>query len=210
MAKKTLDTLLNEFTEAWNAGERPRVDDYVARAPAAERDELAGLIGAFLELAPTPEYTKEQLREIQRDPLVQQVGNLLDSRSGLWPTLLPRLRAGVKLTRDQLVQALARAVGVQGREAKVKEYYHQMETGQLDPRGVSRRVLEALAGIYKVNVSEIEEAGDFSIEGRPKLASAYFRSYSAAEMAREGVDFDADAAPPAELDEVDRLFIGGR
>ena len=37
------------------------------------------------------------------------------------------------------MQALALALGVQNREPKVKDYYHQMETGQLDP-GVPDRL----------------------------------------------------------------------
>src|SRR3954452_77227 len=125
MTKKTLDIIMNEFAEAWNSGQRPRVDDYVAQAPEAERDELAGLIGAFLQLAPTPPYTKEQLDELRADPMGEQIGDLVDSRSGLCPTLLPRLRNRARLTRDQVVAALAGSLGVQGREQKVKEYYHQ-------------------------------------------------------------------------------------
>jgi hypothetical protein len=109
------------------------------------------------------------------------------------------------------VQTLARSLGVQGREQKVKEYYHQMETGQLDPRGVSRRVLESLAGIFKVKVSEIEEAGDFTLEPGPTAATAYFRVHSAAELAdADAVDFAAGAASPPSHDEVDELFLGGR
>src|SRR5438552_2470829 len=57
-----VDRLLNEFVEAWNAGDRPEVDEFVDRAPEAERNELAGLIGAFLEIAPTPPYSPDQLR----------------------------------------------------------------------------------------------------------------------------------------------------
>ena len=46
------DQLLSEFCDAWNAGERPRVDDYLEQAPAGDRDELAALIRTFLEQAP--------------------------------------------------------------------------------------------------------------------------------------------------------------
>jgi transcriptional regulator with XRE-family HTH domain len=210
MANKTLDDLLNEFVDAWNAGGRPRVDDFVSKAPQGQGDELAGLIGAFLELAPTPPYTPEQLRELRADPVVRQVSGLIDSPSGLWPTLLPRLRKRAQLTRDQVVERLAKALGVQGREPRVKEYYHQMESGLLDPQGVSSQVLESLAGIFKVSVGEIEAAGDFPFEPGGPASPAYMRSYSLGEIGgSDGVDFDvASVAPP--LDEVDELFRGGR
>src|SRR5688500_5523012 len=68
MAIEPLDRLLNEFIEAWNAGRRPDVDEYVERAPERERNELAGLIGAFLEIAPTPAYSSVQLEELRNDP----------------------------------------------------------------------------------------------------------------------------------------------
>src|SRR4051812_33965879 len=113
---KTLDTLLNEFTEAWIAGERPRVDDYIERVPIEDRDELAELISAFLELAPDPDYSSEQLAELRADPTVQKIGELFDSKSGLWPALLPRLRARVELTREQVVARLTELLGVPGRE----------------------------------------------------------------------------------------------
>src|SRR5690348_8038114 len=132
MAKTSLDELLNDFTEAWNAGERPRVDDYVARASPGEQDELAGLIRAFLEIAPKPRYTKEQLKEIESDPIVQQIGALVESPAGLWPTLLPRLRNRVKLTREQVVEALAAALGVQNRERKVQLYYQDRKSTRLN------------------------------------------------------------------------------
>jgi hypothetical protein len=210
MANKTLDVLLNEFVDAWNSGDRPQVDDYVSRAPEGQGDELAGLIGAFLEVAPTPPYTPEQLDELRADPTVRQISGLIDSPSGLWPSLLPRLRTRAQLTRDQVVERLAKALGVQGREPKVKDYYHQMESGRLDPQGVSSRVLESLAGIFKVSVGEIEAAGDFPFEPGGATSPAYMRSYSLGEVAAsEGVDFQAGSAG-AQQDEVDELFLGGR
>lgn len=210
---KTLETLLNEFVDDWNAGRRPRVDQFVERAPEDERDELAGLIGAYLEVAPTPPYTSEQLAELGRDPTVEAIAALPEGLSGLWPSLLPRLRKRAKLTREQVVKSLATALGVEGSEAKVKLYYHQMETGTLEPAGVSRRVLEALGRIFAIAPSEIEKAGDFpgfppAAAGMPYLRAGEARQ--AAELARmERIEFAAPA-PPAAEDEVDRLFRGGR
>src|ERR671925_702187 len=116
MATEATDRLLSEFIDAWNAGERPQVDDYVERAPEPERDELAGLIGAFLEVAPTPPYTAEQLGEIRNEPAVQEILKLAERPAGLWSVLLPRLRNRARLTRDQVVGALARALGLEGQE----------------------------------------------------------------------------------------------
>jgi len=209
------DRLLNEFIEAWNAGKRPLVDDYIERAPTAERDELAGLIGAFLEVAPTPPYSDEQLAELRRDPTVKQIAELIDSPSGLWPALLPRLRARAKLTRDQVVTQLAELLGVAGGEKKVKRYYHEMESGTIDPQGVSAKVLAALARILGADARELERAGDFGLAA-PASEALYLRAPEAhglETLARmERVESSGPARPDAakEMDEVDRLFLGGR
>jgi hypothetical protein len=205
----TLDALLNEFAEAWNTGRRPRVDEYLERAPEGKQDELAELIGAFLELAPNPRYSAKQLAELRKDPTVKQIGGLLESKSGLWPSLLPRLRARAKLTRDQVVGRLADLLAVKPLEAKVKEYYHRMETGRLDPQGVSSKVLMSLAEIFGVDVNEIEEAGRFSGLASPGGEPLYARSYEVHELSRQEFAGAAARSPDA-WDEVDELFLGGR
>jgi hypothetical protein len=206
----TPEELLSNFIDAWNAGERPRVPEYLAKAPAADREELAALIRTFLEQAPTPDYSPEKLAAIASEPAVKELSGLIESQSGFWPSLLPRLRRRSKLTRDQVVAQLAGLLGLEGREPRIHPYYHQMETGTIDPRGVSRRVLEGLAKVFKVDVKQIEEAGDFTLMP-PSGAPAYLRSYKAREvMGAEAVDFNAPASPGAPMDEVDQLFLGGR
>jgi hypothetical protein len=210
------DPLIEEFIVAWNAGKRPRVDDYLERAPTGERERLAGLINAFLDQAPTPAFSQKTFDEIKREPTVSELAALVDSKAGFWPSLLPRLRRRAELTRDQVVERLADALGVTGKEAKVKFYYHRMEVGTIEPAGVSRRVLEALSQIFGVKLSEIEEAGDFTGFGPAASAAPYLRAADAREAANlsrmeriEDASLGAPRSGPDE-DEVDRLFLGGR
>jgi hypothetical protein len=218
MATESLDQLLNDFIEAWNAGTRPSVDEYIARAPEAEQTELAGLINSFLEIAPTPDYSAEQLAEIRADPTVKEIAELIESAGGLWPKLLPRLRKRAKLKREEVVASLANTFGLQGREDKIARYYHEMETGLLPSEHVSRKVLSALAGLFKVDVRELEESGSFGIE-MPAVADVlYTRTDDSVHLeALERVEAQSEVrqspgGPPeaTEMDEVDRLFRGGR
>lgn len=201
------DELLEQFISEWNAGQRPRVEDYLERADEGDRGELAGLVNAFLDQAATPQFSPETLAAIQREPAVSELGALADGRAGFWPSLLPRLRRRAQLTRDELVAQLAQRLSLAGREPKVKRYYHQMEAGTLDPEGVSVRVLESLAAVFGVKTEELEEAGSF--EGRTGLSAGpvYARSYNALELRSEHV---AAPASPGDWDEVDELFRGGR
>ena len=48
------DRILSEFIDDWNAGRRPDVDDYLARVPEGERDELADQLMSFLTFGPPP------------------------------------------------------------------------------------------------------------------------------------------------------------
>jgi hypothetical protein len=210
------DQLLSEFIDAWNAGKRPDVSDYVERAPAGERDELAGLINVFLQDAPTPPYSEEALAAIRSDPLVGKLGSLLEVEGAPWPSLLPRLRARARLTRDQVVSQLSALLGVTEREEKVKRYYHQMETGTLDPEGVSGRVLDALAGIFGIGRKEIEKAGDLSAIAAEPALEMQFRATDATlevdAVRAERLEHAAAHSPVPEQgwDEVDHLFLGGR
>ena len=66
-----IERVIGEFADAWTAGRRPDVDDYLARVPEAERDELAFRIGIWLELAPTPDYDEPARAAIAREPVLR-------------------------------------------------------------------------------------------------------------------------------------------
>jgi hypothetical protein len=210
----TADRALNEFVDAWNAGERPRVEQYLERAPEDEREELASLLNAFLEQAPTPNYSEETLEELMQEPAVESAAGLIDSRSGLWQALLPRLRRRAKMKRAEVVMRLAELLEVKGSEGHVGRYYHQMETGNLDSGGVSRKVLEALGEIFGVAPSELEQAADFQGLSREAPAAMYFRTLDVDALTdfatAEHVEYRTRRKSRAEWDEVDRLFLGGR
>ena len=63
------------------------------------------------------------------------------------------------------------ALGVAGREEKVAGYYHEMEHGTLDSRGVSERVLDALGEIYGDQRRELREIGE-PLRAAPPAAAA--------------------------------------
>ena len=52
----SIDRVLSEFIDDWNAGRRPQVDEYLERVPEPERAELADQLMTWLEVAPTPTY----------------------------------------------------------------------------------------------------------------------------------------------------------
>jgi hypothetical protein len=208
-AMSNTDELLSQFIDAWNAGERPRAEDYLDKASDTERTELAEMLHTFLEHAPPPNYSEETFAAIMREPAVLAAANLIDQET--WPGLLPSLRQRAKLKRDEVVARLAEALELAGKEAKVKGYYHQMESGTLDPSGVSRKVIEALGKVFGVDPGKIERAGGFEFSAF-SVAEVHLRADMDDMEKLDRMEHAAMAAPApqVEMDEVDRLFRGGR
>jgi Helix-turn-helix domain len=203
------DRVLSDFIDAWNAGRRPDVDEHLARVEPDRRDELASDIAAFVAFAPTPDYDDAAIAAIRAEPAVASAAAAAQGRGGLWPALLPRLRERAALSTAQLAVALVGALGLPAdREPKARGYLERLEAGELEPRGLSGRLLDALARLLGVPRDDLEAAGAF---GAP--APALFRAEGpAAETLRDDLDVIADAlaAPGAgEWDEVDDLFRGG-
>ena len=204
------ETLLSRFIDAWVAGERPDVDEFLEQAPEAERDQLAGEIQTFLEHAPAPRYSDEVREAIRAEPLTRRLAEM-PAELGLWPALLPSLRKRARLRRDQVVAELATALGVAGAKAKVARYYHGMEAGTLDPRLISQRVLDALAAVLGASAKELAQAGEFEGFGRAAPQGAFGRLASMAAPELDVMEARAEASPSfADWDEVDELFQGGR
>jgi Helix-turn-helix domain len=208
-----LDRILSDFMDAWNAGRRPDVDEYLARAPdGPPRRELAEQITSWLTWAPTPDYDDATYEQIRAEPLVREVVAAVDQTAGLWPALLARLRRRSRMSTAELAGAISGPLGIAGREEKTARYLEDMESGRLDPSGVSRRVLEALARVLGIRDTDLEAAGDLGF--RPTPGPALMRGEpGAAAEATPHLELlaEAMAAPSQEpWDEVDELFRGGR
>ena len=201
---ETTDTLLSAFIDAWIAGERPRLEEYVRRARPAERAALADAIDGFVTLAPAPRYDDDTLEAIRAEAA--------GAASATLPALLTRLRAGAGLTVRELAGRLSQALGVAGREAKLERYVERLERGELDGRRLSQRLLDTLARLLTIDAETLDGA---SLLGDIAPAGIRLRGGDAetAGQVRDKLELLAELmhTPPAdEWDEVDELFLGGR
>src|SRR3954471_20979474 len=133
------DRILSDFIDAWNAGRRPDLDEHLARADDADREQLLADITAFVAFAPTPDYDAAAPPAATRaEPAVAAATAAATTRGGLWPALLPRLRERSALTTAQLAAGLVDALGLPSdRAPKARGYVEQLEAGELEPRGLS-------------------------------------------------------------------------
>jgi hypothetical protein len=181
-----VDELFGEYAAAYSRGERPQAREFLARA-GGEVDELASLIDAFLASAPAPA------------PDEQAVELFEAWQAGESPLL--RLRMAKGLTRDAVVAALARTLGLDVKKKdKVKRYYQELEAGLLEPERVDRRVWDVLA--------ETVGARAVDLAWRPPRlevsATAFVRSSRPMLAAMRAQEPSQDPE-----DEIDRLFRSG-
>jgi len=182
--------LFDEYAVAWRRGERPDARAYMERAGSG-RAELAELIDAFLSRALVPAPDEETVALVEA------------WAAGEPPLLALRVRRGLR--REAVVEALLAALGLaSGKRAKVARYYHELESGLLDPAGVSRSVFEALGETLRARAADLQ-----SWRPRPPeaVAAAFLR---AAEPAAAKPAAPAPAQPKEEWDEIDELFRGAR
>ena len=182
--------LLDEFAARWARGERPDAREYLERA-GERQEELTRLLDRFLSLTPAPKPNDQTL-----------------TLAEAWVAGLPplvELRASQGLKRDAVVDALMKALGLgTAKRDKVRRYYHQLETGLLEPVRVDRRVWEALASALRVRVDDLVGWRAHPAEFEP----AYRASAEVAVSPVAPAAVPADRGPAEESDEVDRLFLG--
>ena len=211
---EAVDRLLGEYIAEHRAGGIADPREYLSRATSEpERVELAALIDGYLARAPRQRWDAESFRGSSAERVADGLERAIAGTAGLWPVELPRLRERARLRRAEVVQRLATALGVAGREEKVAGYYHEMEQGLLPASGVSERVLDALAQIVGTTAEALRRAGEAVSSGPPAEGAG------GPVFARRAVSLE-DAAPPstapaetaereADWDEVDDLFRGG-
>lgn len=210
------DKLLSEYIDAWNAGKRPDVGTFLARAGPDERGALSDDIASFLTWAPTPAYDEATLDAIAAEPIVVEAFAAAREQAGLLPSLLSRARARAALSTRELASGLVRALGLpEGSEPKTEHYLGQMEDGRLDPAGVSLRVLTGIAGVLGLRLDDLENAGalgGWQIQSAQASVAVFRAEEDAADAVREDLEVLADAlsaSAPEPWDEVDELFRGG-
>lgn len=178
--------LFDEYAARHARGERPDAREYLERAGEAA-DELRELLDRFLAASLPAEPTEDEIAAMQA------------WAAGEPPLLELRVRRGLR--REEVVSALVERLDLgEGARAKVASYYHRLETGLLDPRGVNARVFEALGETLKARVE------GFAAWQRPASAapSVYLRADEDVVAARPS----AAAPPEGPRDEVDDLFAG--
>jgi AcrR family transcriptional regulator len=189
-----IELLFEDFAARYSRGEHPDVRDYLERAGDG-RAELASLLDGFLAGAPVQAPSEETLAIF---------AELIPSDRETPPMLALRVRLGLR--RRQVVRQLCMGLGLDASaEERVARYYHELETGLLDPRQVSPRIWHHLATILGGGIRSLMVS---PYEPPPVVVAAYYRKSGDAARAQPSTAPPPSAPQLAEPDEVDRLFTG--
>lgn len=177
--------LFDEYAAAYARGERPSAEGFLERA-GVERNRLAALLDEYLPRAPVPSPSEADERNLTL-VLAEE------------PPLLV-LRRERKLRRRQVVELMRERLALPAELGeKLSLRYHELETGQLEPTRVDRRVWEALGEALHAQVEELVAWA------RPRGSAGPDVAFLRATAARAPVGSSAPSAA-SEPDAVDRLF----
>ena len=171
-----IDAVLAEALEDIKAGRARAVPDYLQLVRRTERAELEELLSIFymheaIAAGPEPVDPSRFERALGVIDRLSASG-----RAGALPAALVELRRARRLRRDDVVAALAERFGVKGAGGeRLRRAYHELETGQLSGRGLSRRLLGALGEIFHVDVEDLAAAATRAPAGSSRSAQVFGR-----------------------------------
>lgn len=134
-----LGELMAQILAALNAGQPTEVDRLLDAA-GDDRNVLLDMVELALSFRGPPDPNATAIAATAALPAFQPRA---------WPELLIAARHAQGLKRGVLVEALAERLHIssaRGRE-RLRERYHEVETGQINPHDVSEALLGALGGL---------------------------------------------------------------
>ncbi|MGH2780141.1 MAG: hypothetical protein ACRDLA_01760 [Thermoleophilaceae bacterium] len=204
-----VDRLFRAFVAEHKAGGPADPLRYLDRAGGVERLELQARIDGYLARAPRRRFDADAYAASRASGVVDTAERVLWGEAGMLPTVLPHLRKEAEITRESLVKRLAERLGVASKEAKVREYYHELEHGLIPSESVSPKVFEALGELLGRSGDWLREQGKTIAGGADPAAGPVFArtAQPAGAPAQRRPD---ERVPEREWDEVDELFLGTR
>lgn len=172
-----IDAVLAEALEDIKQGRARTVPDYLKLVPDADRGRLEELLAVFHSHQAAAEGPDPVDPQRYQDALELVDRVFSEERSkGELSTLLAELRRVRRIPREELLGGLAERFGLAGKDRKrLQRAYHQLETGQIEGRCLSDRLLEALGSILKTDPRDLRSAADRSGKMAPAPAQVFGR-----------------------------------
>jgi transcriptional regulator with XRE-family HTH domain len=204
----SVERVFLEALDDLQSGRAEDVDHYLERVPQSEREQLADLLAMYF--ASRRGVRHGEVSSVVYTRVLATLDRITETAgpSGTLPGLLAELRRTRGLRRSDVTRAVCERLGLADQSvSQLEREYHRLETGQLDGRRLSRRILEALAEIFRIPVDDLAAASRPLATEPPRTGRRFARSAGAFTAAshvpppRSGNNTDPD---------VRALFYGGR
>ncbi len=195
-----LGELMADAVAAFREGRSADVDG-ILDAAGDDRSELLDMVELALALEGPRQPTPERIAAIADDPVFAPRA---------WPQILEEARHAQGLQRATVIERLAHALGLTSpaAQAQLRVRYHELETGQIPPTGVTDALLDAL-GDALGGIRSLLDATRLTPTGPLNPAVSFnrdgFEDLSAIAVEHQLLAFDAPEPTPDEQ-RVDRLF----
>jgi hypothetical protein len=212
------DTFQQAFLAAvddMNAGQLHAPEHYLRTVPTARHGEFTRRLSALMAARgprgaePTSEAFEAALGAVA-------AVRASAGQTGILPGALKQMRKARGIRPRDVVDALAAEyeLGPGGREA-LREYYHQLESGEIVGPNITHRLLRSLADFFQTEFEDFRAAvrpsgGTTGGQARLRLAPAMGRSASdEARPASSGRGESRAVGPDPDVELVRQLFTGG-
>jgi hypothetical protein len=189
-------------------GRAEPIERYLELVPKSERAQLADLLAMYFASRRTSASREVNSRSYER--VLAAFDRLTESKgeAGILPGLLTELRRTRRLRRQDVTRQLCEHFQLSDNGlVQFEREYHRLETGQLHGPLLSKRLLQALADLFRIDLDDLLSASLPVPEPHARYeAQAFARS--------EGIIRASHAPPPGEEKPPDpvvqELFYGGR
>lgn len=218
MTMTDVETLLQTYIERFEAGDSPDPTDLLEQTEGRDRARLSTLIEGYLEhAAPRQRWDAKAFEGSVASRAVEMLQTDWAEQTSALSAQLVALRKQKQIERKTLVATLAEKLGFPKEADRVAAYYNAIEHGQLEPRGISSKVFDALASVLDTSADALRKAGEAVSPSAGGMASPAFTRTTPVEVTPDQLEGAASPGkamrsetPEAEqLDDLDRLFLGG-
>lgn len=188
-------------------GRAEPIERYLELVPKSERAQLADLLAMYFASRRAPASREVNSKSYER--VLAAIDRLTESQgeAGILPGLLSELRRTRRLRRQDVTRQLCEHFQLSDRGVvQFEREYHRLETGQLHGALLSKRLLQALSDLFRIDLDDLASASLPLAQAHPAREAQAF--------ARSGGMVRASHRPPGEEKPLDpavqELFYGGR
>jgi hypothetical protein len=188
-------------------GRAEPIERYLELVPKSKRAQLADLLAMYFASRRGPASREVNSQSYER--VLAAIDRLNESQgeAGILPALLSELRRTRRLRRQDVTRELSEHFKLSDKGVvQFEREYHRLETGQLHGALLSKRLLQALSDLFRIDLDDLVSASLPLPQAHPtREAQAFARSGGTVRASYRASSGEEKPLDPL----VQKLFYGG-